>query len=139
MNDLNTRIDAFLDRMNIALKRFNEAHGFTHAKGEHFVRDGGKKYLKISRLTESDGEVTRCSAWGFIALVDVLEKNVKAGDILMAATYKAPALKVKVPARGSVYDDTCVLWVGPYGPTYKVGPRMGWGKVEVSDLTLEGV
>lgn len=66
--------------------------------------DGGNKYLK---LTQKNGCQTH--VYAFVATVDVPNKNVKAGDVLMAATWKAPALKRKVPAVANIFDPESFL------------------------------
>ena len=72
------------------------------------------KYIKIwSPRIERDGTIKHTTIWGFLAAVDVPAKNVLRGDILKAATYKAPALKVKRPARGNVFTGYVVNWTGP--------------------------
>jgi hypothetical protein len=59
----------------------------------------GSKYLKI---------VTEKSVWGFINLKN---KNFKEGDLLKAATWRAPALN---KPRGNVFDNNYVInWTGP--------------------------
>jgi hypothetical protein len=59
--------------------------------------DGGRKYIKIS--TTSDGGQGQKSVHSFIATEDDLKKNLKVGDILMAASWKAPAKH----ARGNIF------------------------------------
>lgn len=71
----------------------------------------GKRYIRIvaetgmEHLSYKSGEVTfQRSAWGFIDMTN--------GDILKAATWKAPAKH----ARGNIYNAEYTLT--PYGPPY---------------------
>lgn len=61
----------------------------------------GRKYIKI---------LTQRSVWGFIMKED--DKKFKAGDILMAAGFNAPA---RNKARGNVLEGNFdwVQWTGP--------------------------
>ena len=60
----------------------------------------GRKYIKI---------MSERSVWGFIVKED--DKQFKAGDILKAASYNAPA---RNKARGNVFADAyTVRWTGP--------------------------
>jgi len=60
----------------------------------------GRKYIKV---------MTKNSVWGFIMKAD--DKLFKAGDILKAASYNAPA---RNKARGNVFTDlSWVQWTGP--------------------------
>jgi hypothetical protein len=59
----------------------------------------GKKYIKV---------ITGNSVWGFI--VKNTEGKFRAGDILMAAGWSAPA---RNKARGNVFDGYTIQWTGP--------------------------
>jgi len=60
----------------------------------------GRKYIKV---------ITENSVWGFIMKAD--DKKFKAGDILKAAGYNAPARNA---ARGNIFDDNYTIrWTGP--------------------------
>jgi hypothetical protein len=60
----------------------------------------GRKYIKV---------LTNRSVWGFIVKGD--DKKFKAGDILKAAGYNAPA---RNKPRGNVFTDlSWVQWTGP--------------------------
>jgi hypothetical protein len=74
----------------------------------------GSKYLKI---------VTEKSVWGFINLKN---KNFKEGDLLKAATWRAPALN---KPRGNVFDNNYVInWTGPkYLSGYCAGGKRNGG------------
>ena len=61
----------------------------------------GKKYIKITK--ENNGCV-----WGFVVKKD--DGKFKAGDILKAAGWNAPA---KNAARGNVFDGYSIQWTGP--------------------------
>ena len=59
----------------------------------------GRKYVKI---------IQKHSVWGFVAKYDF--KHFKAGDILKAAGYNAPALN---QARGNIFGSYSIMWTGP--------------------------
>jgi hypothetical protein len=72
---------------------------------EDLVAEIGSKYIRLW---------TGTSCWGFISRVDGDLKGapIKKGDLLKAATWKAPAKH----ARGNIIDGTA-QW-GEYGPSY---------------------
>ena len=71
------------------------------AEFERKVRfDEGRKYIKV---------ISGNSVWGFI--VKAADTKFKAGDILMAAGWAAPA---KNAARGNVFDGYSIAWTGPH-------------------------
>ena len=61
--------------------------------------DEGRKYIKV---------ISGSSVWGFI--VKAADAKFKAGDILMAAGWNAPA---KNAARGNIFNGYRVQWTGP--------------------------
>lgn len=64
----------------------------------------GRKYLKIVKTMG-----TQKMVWGFVVKADT--NKFRAGDILMAAGWSAPATN---KARGNIFDDTYqVRWTGP--------------------------
>ena len=65
----------------------------------------GRKYLKIVKQLGNQKMV-----WGFIVKKD--DKKFRAGDILKAASWSAPA---RNKARGNILDDdfSWVRWTGP--------------------------
>lgn len=77
---------------------------------QEYKADYGSKYTRITHTSRKFGGT---SAWGFIAMVDNPAKNYKKGDILKAASYKAPAKH----ARGNIYADSNKGY-GIYGPNY---------------------
>lgn len=67
---------------------------------EGITIEEGRKYIKV---------LTNRSVWGFIMKAD--DKKFKAGDILKAAGYNAPARNA---ARGNIFDENYVVrWTGP--------------------------
>lgn len=65
----------------------------------------GRKYLKVSTPSGSSG---RC-VWGFIVKKD--GGKFRAGDILKAASWSAPATNAP---RGNIFDESYVIrWTGP--------------------------
>lgn len=61
----------------------------------------GRKYAKIT---------TARSVWGFVVAVKD-DKKFRYGDILMAASWNAPA---RNHARGNIFEDYSVKWTGPH-------------------------
>jgi|TARA_B110000971_G_scaffold189208_1_gene199436 hypothetical protein len=59
----------------------------------------GNKYTKI---------IKGGSVWGFVVQKD--DAKFKAGDILMAAGYNAPA---RNKSRGNIFDSYKIQWTGP--------------------------
>jgi hypothetical protein len=108
------KVEAFLAEVNAAKDEYNTANGFTFIKGERVQVAGGTKYLKLETV-EANSRVSR--VWGFISTVDgtLHGAPVKVGDLLKAATWKAPAKH----ARGNILDGTARY--GPYGPEYLIG------------------
>ena len=108
------KVEAFLAEVNAAKDEYNKANGFTFIKGERVQAAGGTKYLKLETV-EANSRVSR--VWGFISTVDgtLHGAPVKVGDLLKAATWKAPAKH----ARGNILDGTARY--GPYGPEYLIG------------------
>ena len=69
---------------------------------ENLHYEEGRKYIKV---------MTKNSVWGFVMKAD--DKLFKAGDILKAAGWAAPA---RNKARGNIY--TNLSWVQWTGPAY---------------------
>jgi len=66
--------------------------------------EGGNKYIKVTMASGSQRSV-----WGFIVKEDT--GKFRKGDLLKAASWKAPALNM---ARGNVLDGNYPLqWTGP--------------------------
>jgi len=122
----NTRLANFRDLLQAAMDRYMRIK-FPILDSVDVSFGGGRKYMKIIK---SSGD-SHC-IWGFVALVDAPEKGVTAGDVLMPASYNAPALN---GARGSILDKDIISMVGPYGPAYK-NSLANWEGVDVSDLVL---
>jgi len=78
------------DHNHQMISEFNE--GLTYSEG--------KKYIKV---------LSNRSVWGFVMIND--DKMFKAGDILKAAGWNAPA---RNKARGNIFTDlSWVQWTGP--------------------------
>lgn len=79
----------------------------------------GNKYAKILSTTTHGGQR---SVWGFVALKDMTVGGIpyKRGDLLKAASYKAPAKH----ARGNLLEGTAEYDL--YGPAYLNNPRSSW-------------
>lgn len=81
----------------------------------------GKKYAKITDNYDTSGCRVK-SVWGFVALQDMTVSGIqyKRGDLLKAASYKAPAKH----ARGNLLEGTAEYDL--YGPAYLNNPRSSW-------------
>ena len=64
----------------------------------------GRKYVKVVKTLG-----TQQMVWGFIMKDD--DKKFKKGDILMAASWAAPA---RNKPRGNIFEDYDVRWTGPH-------------------------
>jgi hypothetical protein len=101
--------------INLVQERSN-AHfdkDFPSLTKEKFVCDRGSKFLAIDHYMCNGQRSVYC----FIAACDSESKTlgkVKKGDILKAATYKAPARHV----RGTIYNTDPLKGTGLYGVDY---------------------
>ena len=78
---------------------YNTAERIEEFRSELSAKEG-KKYLKV---------LSDRSVWGFVVLKD--DAKFKAGDILKAASYNAPA---RNKARGNILDGGySIQWTGP--------------------------
>jgi hypothetical protein len=100
----NPKVADFLTKVNAERKEYYEKAGHTTKKTELTV-EIGNKFIRLW-----DGT----SCWGFISRVDGDLKGspIKKGDLLKAASWKAPAKH----ARGNITDGTARY--GVYGPEY---------------------
>ena len=71
---------------------------------EGLTFEEGRKYIKVVKTLG-----TQQMVWGFLMKED--DKKFKKGDILMAASWAAPA---RNKARGNVFEDYDVRWTGPH-------------------------
>ena len=107
--DFEAKLHVFLNEVNDKNAEYHRSY-FPHVAGGYEVRPyGGTKYLKLA--TDNGNRV-----WGFVSLVDGTLKGapVKVGDLLKAATWRAPAKH----SRGNILDGTAQY--GPYGPNYLI-------------------
>ena len=81
----------------------------------------GKKYAKITDNYDTSGCRVK-SVWGFVVLKEctVCGIDYKPGDLLKAASFKAPAKH----ARGNLLEGTAEYDL--YGPAYLNNPRSSW-------------
>lgn len=70
---------------------------------EGIIFEEGRKYIKVIKKLG----MQQC-VWGFIMKAD--DKKFKAGDILKAAGWNAPARNA---ARGNVFGEYKIQWTGP--------------------------
>lgn len=94
----------FINKVNIQRKDHYVKADISNQYQELIV-EVGQKYIRLWQGT---------SCWGFISRVDGDLKGapIKKGDLLKAATWKAPAKH----ARGNIIDGTARY--GVYGPDY---------------------
>lgn len=81
----------------------------------------GKKYAKITDNYDTSGCRVK-SVWGFVVLKECTVGGIdyKPGDLLKAASFKAPAKH----ARGNLLEGTAEYDL--YGPAYLNNPRSSW-------------
>ena len=71
---------------------------------DNLLVEEGRKYLKITKKLGNQTLV-----WGFIVKKD--DKQFRAGDILKAASWSAPA---RNKARGNIFENYSIAWTGPH-------------------------
>ena len=103
-------IETLLDAITKDYVEWSGRAGIPEEKAEEFragleveVGDGRRKYIKIIRNDSNH----RC-VWGFIAKKD--NKGFRAGDIMLAASWNAPAMN---KARGNLFTGYSIQWTGP--------------------------
>jgi hypothetical protein len=99
MSDFNAALAALIDSINVDIEAHYAAN-LENLEPELVFVDGGRKYLKLAQSQQWGGK----RVYAFIAAVDVPAKNVKAGDILKAASWKTPELSRKNPAAGNIFE-----------------------------------
>jgi hypothetical protein len=103
LNSTSPAVLAFVAAATAAYAVYWERMGFTYAKAPRVMAIEKQKFILLQVQEERGGEYVPGSAYGFIAKEDGETKGlgaVKAGDILKAATFKAPAKG----ARGNVFS-----------------------------------
>lgn len=113
-NDFNVALNKFLDHIQ---KQENEyvAKNFTDVTPQKFDIDWMRKYIRV--IVYPPEQPYGRSVYCFIAHTDVSNKTLKAkkGDILKAASWKAPAKKV----RGTIFTENPDEYgVNRYGANY---------------------
>ena len=98
-NEFDSSVDTLLKNINM-----NYHIGFPNSKDMILSLVAGRKYVKV---------VQDNSVWGFIAKKDGFHKGLpmKAGDVLKAASWRAPAKHT----RGNIFDNSqdYFRWTGP--------------------------
>ncbi len=112
-DDLRARIEEYARLLQEAINA-HTAKNFPNLDPDTVSIDWNRKYTRIVKSNNGQRYVHT-----FVAMVDVDTKTItaKAGDILKAAGWKAPA---KHP-RGSVFNSDPLKGVGPYGADYLLG------------------
>ena len=92
---------------------FKEQFPETESTKEFYI-ESGRTYDKIicKDTTHADSDFIQRSVSGFICKKDNPKKNFKIGDMLMAASFNAPATN---KVRGNIFEDTAcarVRWTG---------------------------
>ena len=102
--EANPIVKNFLDKVNAERKEYYEKADMPNQYKELII-EIGNKFIRLWCGT---------SCWGFISRVDGDLKGapIKKGDLLKAATWKAPAKH----ARGNIIDGSARF--GVYGPEY---------------------
>lgn len=109
LTDFDTAIEVLLeairtDYRDFALGRKDELDSINLEMTEEFEESlyvkRGSKYTKI---------IKGGSVWGFIVNAD--NGRFRAGDILKAASWAAPAINA---ARGNIFDGYKIYWTGPH-------------------------
>jgi len=100
----NPIVAKFIEKLDSERKEYYEKAGMPN-QYKPVVVEVGNKFIRIWHGT---------SCWGFISRVDDVLKGepIKKGDLLKAATWKAPAKH----SRGNIMDGTARY--GIYGPEY---------------------
>lgn len=101
----NSIVNDFINKVNIQRQDYY-VKADMQSQYEPIVVEIGTKYIRLWVGT---------ACWGFISRVDGMLKGepIKKGDLLKAATWKAPAKH----ARGNIIDGTANY--GVYGPSYR--------------------
>lgn len=113
-------IESKLDLINVLVTRDFNHHGYNvHGFGKEIQFTDGGKFIRLVAVDTLDGVVREGggSAFGFIVKEDNSVKSEKGhffkrGDILKAASWKAPA---KNFVRGNIFDLTessYIRWTG---------------------------
>lgn len=99
-----TKFEIWLNKVNEQRKQYWDSK-YGYKPYEPLKVERGSKYIKL---------VDNTSAWGFVSMVDGLNKGVpvKKGDLLKPASWNSPAKH----SRGNIFDGTDV-WEY-YGPKY---------------------
>jgi len=93
MTDFNSALATFIAAINADGEDHYKKH-LSNLTYNPVERAGGKKYIRL---------VNESRVYCFVAAVDVPANGIKEGDVLMAASYKAPALKRKNPAAANIF------------------------------------
>ena len=99
--DFDIFFDIFIDECQTLVDEHNRKH---HWETLLEVKPG-RKYIKIIAKDIGD-KMNGSRVWAFI--------DKSNGDILKPAGWKAPARH----ARGNIYDENPMLFIGPHGPAY---------------------
>lgn len=117
MNELQTRIAAYVEAADRAVRIDYERNGYTFEPPPTHRAD----YIspKWCRIVQTRHGHEHGSAYAFVCLQDGETKTlgrIKAGDIHKPASWSAPARH----ARGSVFAADFGTAAGPHGPAYLV-------------------
>ena len=98
---IETAIETLIENIKQDYLRYNYPQFMVEKFNEGIKVEQGRKYIKV---------ISNGGVWGFVMKED--DKKFKAGDILMAAGYNAPA---RNRARGNILEGnfSWVQWTGP--------------------------
>ena len=101
MKDFFGRLESFIIGCQEIVDENNKQ--FEYVQRPKVVYTKGRKYIKVIREESGQGQSVHC----FV--------NIQTGDVLKAASWKAPAKH----ARGNIFnDDNGLNCMGPYGAAY---------------------
>lgn len=114
---LEERIQEFVQKANQICKEYYAKEEFKMTPPTHKAEINGKWARIFSCRTVGENQTTQLSAYAFICMKDGQTKHLgklKAGDIHMAASFKAPAKH----ARGTLFDPNYHKCMTQHGITY---------------------
>lgn len=113
MKNFETQMNALIDLFRKDYSEWCERANITSddLRSQDYYVEEGRKYMKII-MDKANGQ---SSVAGFVCKKDNPKKGFVAGDMLMAATYSAPATNF---ARGNIFDlekawdENAIRWTG---------------------------
>tara|TARA_R100001082_G_C4285572_1_gene125855 strand:+ start:198 stop:578 length:381 start_codon:yes stop_codon:yes gene_type:complete len=96
--------DEFIQKCQVIVDDYMKQHGWKNKLSVH----SGRRYDKIVNTDVPDNlsDHIQRRVWAFVDKTN--------GDILKPESWKKPAKH----ARGNIYEDDCMQFIGPHGPAY---------------------